>query len=429
MRSMLVSLAAALVCGAATAQAPQLPPPDTVSLDRLGYMGRFPPTGEALVDQSNRTKYPQMRWVLQHTRELLPTRNIRRGNGAVAPLPSAPRDLDGLVFQDEKGRDVTVAQWLTQTYTDAVVVMHRGRVVYERHMNQMRPETPHLLFSVTKSFTGLLAAQLAHEGKIELDAPVTRYVPELADSAWGDMKVRDVMDMTGAVRYREVYTDPTTEVFPYLYSSLMLPPPPGYNGPRNIYEFVKTLRKDGEHGAGFVYRTVHSEVLGWIVSRVTGKHFADLISERVWSRMGMEEDAYVMVDPVGTPLQGAGLNATARDLARFGEMLRRGGEFNGQRIFDKAVIDDLRRGGDREKFKASGMGFRPGYSYHNQWWILHNADGAFEAAGVHGQMLHINPAAEMVVVKLSSHPVAANGFTHPLTLKAWAALAKAVAQE
>ena len=139
MRSILVSLAAALVCGAATAQAPQLPPPDTVSLDRLGYMGRFPPTGEALVDQSNRTKYPQMRWALQHTRELLPTRNIRRGNGAVALLPSAPRDLDGLVFQDDKGRDVTVAQWLTQTYTDAVVVMHRGRVVYERHMNQMRP--------------------------------------------------------------------------------------------------------------------------------------------------------------------------------------------------------------------------------------------------------------------------------------------------
>src|SRR5437867_8378761 len=172
----------------------------------------------------------------------------------------------------------------------------------------------------------------------------------------------------------------------------------------------------------------HSEVLGWIVSRVTGQHFADLLSDRVWSRLGAEEDAYVMIDPVGTPLQGAGLNATARDLARFGEMLRRGGEFNGQRIFDKAVVDDLRRGGDREKFRASGMAFRPGYSYHNQWWILHDADGAFEASGVHGQMVHINPAAEMVIVKLSSHPTAGAGFTHPLTLKAWAALAQAVRQ-
>ena len=415
---------AALACGSAFAQALQLPAPDAVSLDRLGYMSTFPPLGDQIVDQGNRTKYPQMRWVLQHTRELMPTRNIRRGSGPMSPLASAPLELDGYVFDDDKGQPTTVKRWLESTYTDAIVVLHRGRVVYERYMNQMRPETPHLLFSLTKSFTGLLAAQLVHEGKIDPDALVTKYVPELADSAWGDMKVRDVMDMTGAVRYREIYTDPTTEVFPYLYASTMLPPPQGYAGPRTIYDFLKTLKKEGEHGAGFVYRTVHSEVLGWVVSRVTGQHFADAMSTRFWSQLGAEEDAYVMVDPVGTPLQGAGLNATARDLARFGEMLRKGGEYNGQRLLDRAVIDDLRRGGDREKFKAAGMPFRPGYSYHNQWWILHNADGAFEAAGVHNQFIHVNPAAEMVVVKLSSNPVPGAGFTHGLTMKAFAALAQ-----
>ncbi|GAB2600388.1 serine hydrolase [Ramlibacter solisilvae] len=425
----LIACLAALACGSAVAQATQLPPPDAVSLDRLGYMSTFPPVGDQIIDQSNRTKYPQMRWVLQHTREFVPTRNVRRGTGPVSPLRVASRDLDGVTFEDDKGQAVTVKQWLDRTYTDAIVVLHRGRVVYERYANQMRPETPHLLFSVTKSFTGVLAAQLAHEGKIDPDALVTKYVPELAGSAWGDMKVRDVMDMTGAVRYREVYTDPSTEVFPYLYASTLLPAPDGYTGPRTIYDFLKTLKKEGEHGEGFVYRTVHSEVLGWIVSRVTGKHFADVLSERLWSRLGMEEDAYVMVDPVGTPLQGAGLNATARDLARFGEMLRSGGRYNGQQVIDRAVIDDLRRGGDREKFKASGMTFRSGYSYHNQWWVLHNADGAFEASGVHNQFIHVNPGAEMVVVKLSSHPVAGAGFTHPLTLKAFAALAQAVRQQ
>ena len=90
------------------------------------------------------------------------------------------------------------------------------------------------------------------------------------------------------------------------------------------------------------------------------------------------------------------------------------------------MLDDLRKGGDREKFKSPLTAFRPGYSYRNQWWVLHNADGAFEASGIHGQMVHINPAAEMVVIKLSSHPVAGAGFTHPLTLRAWDALAKAV---
>ncbi len=417
---------AACALQAAQAQTPALPPPDTVSLDTLGYMRTFPPTGDQVVDQSNRTKFPQLRWVLQHTRELVPTRNIRRGPGPVSALPPAGKQLDNISFEDDKGQPTTVADWLKATYTDGIVVLHKGKVVYERYLNQMQPQTPHLLFSLTKSFTGLLAAQLAHEGKIDPDALVTQYVPELADSAWGDMKVRDVMDMTGAVRYREVYTDPTTEVFPYLFSSNMLPAPANYAGPKNIYAFLPTLKKEGEHGAGFVYRTVHSEVLGWIVSRVTGQHFSDVLSQRIWSKLGMEEDAYVMVDSIGTPLQGAGLNATARDLARFGEMLRLGGTFNGNKVFDKAVIDDLRKGGDREKFKASGMAFRAGYSYHNQWWILHNADGAFEAAGVHGQMVHINPAAEMVVVKLASHPTAANGPTHPLTLRAWAALARGV---
>jgi len=417
-----------LWCFALPVSAQQLPPPDAVDMDRLGFMTGFPPTGDKIITAQNKNKYPQLRWVLQHARELGPTRNIRRGTGPVLNLPAAPRNLDDFTFEDEKGQKITIAQWQKKTYTDALVVLHKGKLVYERYYNQGAAETPHMLFSVTKSFTGLLAAQLVQEGRLDPEALVPKYVPELAGSAWGDMKVRDVLDMTRSVRFREDYTDPTSDIFRYMFACNMIPPPPNYAGPRTIYDFLKTLKKEGDHGKGFVYRTVHSEVLGWIVSRITGKHFADLLSERIWQKLGMEEDAYVAIDPVGTPWQGSGLCATARDLARFGEMLRRGGELNGQRIFHPAVIDDLRKGGDREKFKASGMAFRAGYSYHNQWWILHNADGAYEASGVHGQMVHINPAAEMVVIKLSSHPVAGAGFTHPLTLRAWAALAQAVRQ-
>lgn len=175
------------------------------------------------MDLSNSYKYPQLRWAVQRLRELQPTRNIRRGAAAPSALPADPRPLGAVAFDDDKGQPITVDQWFTRTYTDALVVMHKGRVVYERYDNQMKPYSPHLLFSVTKSFTGLMAAQLAHEGKIDPEALVTKYVPELAESAWGDMKVRDVMDMTGAVRFREVYTDPTTEIFGYSWSSGLLP--------------------------------------------------------------------------------------------------------------------------------------------------------------------------------------------------------------
>lgn len=430
MRSLLpVAATIAALCMTLGLQAQTLPPPELVSLDKLGLMSTFPPTDAQRVDLSNSYKYPQLRWVMQHVRELNPTHNIRRGNTAISNLQVASKPIGAFAFDDDKGNKTTVDDWFKNSYSDAVVVLHKGKIVYERYENQMKPSTPHLLFSVTKSFTGLMAAQLAHDGKIDPNALVTQYVPELAGSAWGDMKVREVMDMTGAVRFREVYTDPTTEIFGYSWASGLLPKPPGYQGKTNVYDFLKTLQKEGEHGSGFTYRTVHSEVLGWIVSRVTHQHWADLMSDTIWQKLGMEEDAHVIVDSVGTPLQGAGLNATARDLARFGEMLRRGGEFNGQRIFAKAVLDDtFVKGGDPEKFKAGGMPFRPGYSYRNQWWMLHNADGAYEASGIHGQMIHINPKAEMVVVKLASHPVAGAGFTHPMTLRAWAALAKAVQQ-
>jgi CubicO group peptidase (beta-lactamase class C family) len=411
----------------AIAQTVALPPPDSVSLDNLGYMQTFPPSGAGLIDDNNRGHYPQLRWTLQHAREVRPTRNIWRGTLPPSALPLALMDLGNVAFDDGAGKPTSILQWQKDSYTDGLIVLHKGKVVYERYDDQLRPETPHLLFSVTKSFTGLLAAQLIHDGKLDPDALVTRYVPELAGSAWEDMKVREVMDMTGSVNFREDYTDPTSDVFRYAYASEMLAPPPGYQGPLTVYDYLKTLKKGPEpHGAGFVYRTVNSEVLGWIVSRITGKHFADLLSDRVWTKLGMQEDAYVLIDPVGTPLQGAGLNATLRDVARFGEMVRLGGQYNGQRVFDQAVIDDLRRGGDREKFKTARMPFRPGYSYHNQWWIVHNADGAFEAAGLYGQMIHINPSAEMVIVKLSSHPIPGAGATQATTIRAFEALANAV---
>ena len=100
--------------------------------------------------------------------------------------------------------------------------------------------------------------------------------------------------------------------------------------------------------------------------------------------------------------------------------------FSRQELLSKAAVDMIRSGGDREKFKAGGQPARPGYSYRNQWWIVHNADGAYEASGIHGQYIHINPAAEVVIVRLGSSPVAANGPAHGLHMRAFLDFADAV---
>jgi hypothetical protein len=278
--------------------------------------------------------------------------------------------------------------------------------------------------SVTKSVVGILGAMLVAEGTIDPGKRVSAYVPELADSAFGDATVRQVMDMTTALQFSEDYTDPSAEIWAHAMAGNPIPKPEDYSGPRTYYEFLKTVKKQGEHGEAFGYKTVNTDVLGWIIARVTGRSVAQLLSARIWRHLGAEQDAYFTVDSVGTPFAGGGLNTGLRDLARFGEMMRNGGRFNGRQILPKAAIDDTLSKGKPLVFAKAGYKLLPGWSYRNMWWITNNAHGAFAARGVHGQTVYIDPKAEMVIARYASHPVAANSANDPTSLPAYHALAK-----
>ena len=278
--------------------------------------------------------------------------------------------------------------------------------------------------SVTKSVTGTLGAMLVAEGLLDADKRVADYVPELARSAFGNATVRQVLDMTTGLKYSEDYADPNAEVWAYSQAGNPLPKPKDYTGPRSYYEYLQTVQPEGRHGAAFAYKTVNSDALGWIIARVTGRNVAELLSERIWSRLGAEQDAYLTVDATGTPFAGGGLNTGLRDLARFGEMLRQNGRFNGQQIIPKAVVDDIRLGGRREAFAQAGYSLLPGWSYRNMWWVTHQPDSAFMARGVHGQRIYVNPKAGVVIVRYASHPVASNSANDPTTLPAFDAVAR-----
>ena len=165
-------------------------------------------------------------------------------------------------------------------------------------------------------------------------------------------------------------------------------------------------------------------MLGWVIARVTGRSVSQLLSERIWRHLGAEQDAYFTVDSIGTPFAGGGLNTGLRDLARFGEMLRNNGRFNGQQILPRAVVDDIRGGGDKAAFAKAGYALLPGWSYRNMWWVTHNPHGAFMARGVHGQRIYVDPKAEMVIVRYASHPVASNSANDPVTIPAFEALGR-----
>lgn len=408
--------------------APTASQPAATSTDpeTLGWMRGFPPSPDRLITFQNGSfrSFPELRWAWSNIRQLVPTVNVWRGAGPASPLQRAEQDIGAVASTTMDGRPMTFAQMLEETYADGIAVLHRGKLIYERYFGALKPHKPHIAMSVTKSFTGTLAGILIAEGKIDPQAPITEYVPELKASAFGDACVHEAMDMTTGLEYTEVYTDKNSHVWGLRRANGMAPIPPDYDGATTIFDFLIAQAKQGEHGKAFAYKTVNSDVLAWIIRRASGMTLSDLLSERIWQPMGAEEDAHYHVDRIGTESGGGGLSTTLRDLARFGETIRNHGRFNGRQIVPSSVVEDIARGGDPEKFKPAGYTTLPGASYRNQWWVTHNAHGAYMARGVHGQGIYIDPKAEMVIARYASHPVAGNAANDPLTLPAYMALAK-----
>ena len=395
----------------------------------LGWMAGSPPPPDKVVRFTDGSffRFPQTRWSFSNLRQLVPTSVVARGASPPVPLPHAERgDLDAVTFHPTgRSESMTWAESLAANYTDGILVLRQGRIVYERYFGALASDRPHMAFSVAKSFVAALAASLIVEGRLDEHATVGHYLPELTHSGVGDATVRQLLDMTTGIDYSEDYSDPRSPFWDLLRAVGLMPRPSGYEGADSSYKYVASLRKSHAHGETFDYKTVNADVLGWVLRRVTNKSISELLRERLWSRVGVEQDAYFVVDQTGAEFVGGGLNLTLRDMARFGEIMRLDGRFNGKQIVPKAVIDDIRRGGNREQFAADAA-YRtlPGWSYRSMWWVTHNPHGAYMARGIHGQGLYVDPAAEMVIARFASHPLAPNVNLDPTSLPAYDAIAR-----
>ncbi|MEO7218591.1 MAG: serine hydrolase [Gemmatimonadaceae bacterium] len=394
----------------------------------MGWMQGFPPPKDKLLNFADGSffQFPAMRWSVVHMREFMPTVNVSRGIGAPDPLPySLDSHIDSIMFRPLNAvKDMTWAQSLMQNYTDGILILHRGRIVYERYFGALTANNEHAAMSVTKSFAGTLAAVLIAQGKLDPNKPVTDYIPELKESAFGDATVRQVLDMTTALQFSEDYANPKAEIWEYSGAGNPLPKPKGYTGPIGYYAALQTVKKAGTHGDAFGYKTPNADAAGWLIARASGKSVEELLSDLVWSKIGMEQDSYYSVDELGVPFAGGGFNAGLRDMARFGELIRNNGRWKGVQILPASAVEDIAKQGSKEAFAKSGHPELPGWSYHDMWWHTGNADGAFAARGVDGQTIYIDPAAEMVIVRFASNPVAANSANDPTSLPAYEAVAK-----
>lgn len=389
----------------------------------IGENASRPATGVTL---DNWQTAPQLSWSFQHIGDLFPTAPISRGTGPVHPLPAQLAPVDELPVRLHDGSQSSVAEVLAATHTDGWLVTRGGVLLAEEYPDGMAPATRHLLMSVSKSLVSIVTGALAAAGTVDPEQPVTRYVPELAQSGYDGATVRHLLDMRSGIAFSEDYLDRDAEVR-LLEQAIGWAPERHPSVPGSMYEFLLTLRQKGPHGGPFEYRSCETDVLGWVCEAASGTRMPELMSALLWRRLGAEHDASIAVDSTGTGMFDGGICATLRDLARFGAMVLAGGtSLTGEQVVPAAWIEDTLTGGpdSRAAFAAcpvdNGM---PGGMYRNQFWIPYPGQDVLLCLGIHGQMIYINRPAQLVGVKLSSWPLPQDAWKYFATMAAFDAIA------
>ncbi|HHQ2460009.1 serine hydrolase domain-containing protein [Bacillus cereus group sp. MYBK245-2] len=359
------------------------------------------------VTKKNWIDDPYLRWSYTHMKEFTLINEVKNNPDHVFHFSTALQNLDDFAVDRRFGNTTPLKKLLDDNKTDAFVVVHNGQLVYERYFNGYNESEPHGMASLAKVFTGAIIQSLAEENRIDLEKTADTYIKELKNTPFGKASLQQLLDMQVSIEYpTHGYEHPALEnqdAQLYLASNI-LPRGKNYDGPMKIYDMLREAEETAPPGSDFSYDNGSAETLAWVIRTITGKSLAENVSERIWSQIGMEENAYYVTDETKVEQASAGLNATARDMARFGQLLLNNGEYNGKQILPSSITEDIKNVQEGELAVGPGASI----SYHNQWWIPHNEQGAFEVLGSYGQTLYIDPKANMVIVHFSSNATPSN---------------------
>ena len=363
---------------------------------------------------------PFARRTFQRVREFAPSARVANDAGEVAALPVDLHDLPADV----------VAQF-EATHGEALVVLKDGVLVHERYRNGMEPRTPHLCMSVTKSFVGAMLGIQVGKGLVAVDDLVTDHAPEFAGTSLDGATLRHVIDMTAGTEFVEdyaLYEDPDA-INPLLeYERQASYRRLGGREPIGMYAHFRTYPKAYEHGAWFDYRSVLTNIAARVVENVTGQRFVDALADELWTPLGMEFDADMMLDVVGDAVVDGGLSCAARDLARFGQAYLDGGAG----VIPAAWVHDTVHGDDeamrcfRESPTVTAEERKDWCMYRNAFWVLER-DRVYAMAGIFGQHCWIDVPNRVVITRFSTYPTALPERTYYETLDAFRSISAALA--
>lgn len=366
-----------------------------------------PERGEITLE--NWRTHPSSTFSFQNVGEFVPVAEIMPWREPEPATPGAAM-LDALRIADTDGGIITATAHLQRSWSDQFVVMRDWQVVGEWLAPHADPDRPHVIFSISKSVTGLLAGIAAEDGLLDPDDEITRYVPSVAGSAYGSARVRDLLDMTVDLDFDEEYQDHGGAFDRYRRAMLWNPEREGTR-PETMEAFLGSLGTRGTgHGQRFYYASPNSDLLGLVIQRATGIRYHRYLADRLWRPMGAKGAAQVTVDRVGTARAAGGVCVTARDLARMGQLVMDGGRgSDGRQVVPAAWVADLSSGGSRQAWIDGNFAdmFANG-RYRSCWYDVGDGRGSIAAVGIHGQWLWIDPVSRIVLAKTSSRPDASD---------------------
>ncbi len=294
------------------------------------------------------------------------------------------------------GADKSSAALLEETHTSALLVIQDGKIRYENYWLTGGEDVNWMSFSAGKSFVSALIGIAIDDGLIEsVETPITRYVPELLGSAYDGVRIKDVLQMSSGARWNEDYSDPNSDIMRYgrIWAG---------SGSGSFDAFTATLVREREPGTYNYYNSTDTQALGMLVQRATGMTLSAYTQQELWHPLGMEHDAYWITDKVGMEMAAGGMQVVARDYAKLGQLYLQQGQWQGQQIVSAEWVADSLLA-DSAHLQADAHPEYPlGYGY--QWWLPVSAEGEFAALGVYNQVVYVNPAKNLVIVKLSANP-------------------------
>ena len=375
-----------------------------IKLDANKIMKGSPPPLEYQVTLENWRKYPYNIWAFVNVRNIIPTSSIKFDAKQKIDFIKKLTNLDEIKIShnntEKKLKDI-----LVDCNTDSLLVMHKGKLVFEFFDNFTTYETPHIIFSISKSLTSLLAGILVEKNLINVNTIVSKILPETNGTAYEDATIRNVLDMNVASNFIEDYSG-EAEIFKNYRSStgwdvLSNDKETKING---LHDFLSSMPKSSNsHGKKYHYCSPHSDLLGWIIERVSGEKYSKVMSDLLFKPSGITNHADVTLDKFGATRSAGGISITPYDLLLISEMVRNNGANKNGQVVPENWINDLKKYKDNSCYLNQEKLERfPNGNYRSKWYQTGFDENEFCAIGIHGQNIWINPKKELTIIRMSS---------------------------